>query len=221
MDSADRRWTTSRPSSPASPETGASAGIEKDPEVDRLKSSADLVRAIEEAVTFYEEPPTEGMRVDTPWSEVRLCADDWTRAFGVVEPGTPHNEAREAIWAELLAILTAGHDRDVPDVLLRKALRQNRELVSAFYRAWPLVEANDLVGDLWSVPAYLRRCAPWLGRDEVARLQRPDPQAWTSSDLPFLDAARHRLGDPRAADRQRRADGTRSAERSVRARRRR
>ena len=35
-----------------------------------------------------------------------------------------------------------------------------------------LVEAPDLVGDLWSVPAYLRRCAPWLTSDEVKKLQR-------------------------------------------------
>ena len=50
---------------------------------------------------------------------------------------------------------------------------------------------RDLVGDLWTVPAYLRRCAPWLTRDEVAALQRRDPTAWTTSDLPLLDAMRH------------------------------
>ncbi len=41
---------------------GAAAAPETDPEVARLKSSADLVKAIEPAVRFYEEPPTEGMR---------------------------------------------------------------------------------------------------------------------------------------------------------------
>ena len=40
--------------------------------------------------------------------------------------------------------------------LLRKSLLQNRELLTALNRAWPLLEAADLVGDLWSVPAYLR-----------------------------------------------------------------
>jgi DNA helicase IV len=65
-----------------------------------------------------------------------------------------------------------------------------------------MLEAADLVGDLWSVPAYLRMCAPWLSRDDVRRLQRADPQAWTVSDLPLLDAARQRLGDPREARRK-------------------
>jgi DNA helicase IV len=54
------------------------------------------------------------------------------------------------------------------------------------------------------VPAYLRHCAPWLTPEEVRRLQRPDPHAWTTSDLPLLDAARRRLGDKRASARHRR-----------------
>jgi len=56
------------------------------------------------------------------------------------------------------------------------------------------------------VPAYLRKCAPWLAPEEVRALQRAYPQAWTVSDLPFLDAARQRLGDPEASRRQRRHD---------------
>ncbi len=43
---------------------GAAAAIETDPNVARLKSSANLVKAIETAVRFYEEPPTKGMSVD-------------------------------------------------------------------------------------------------------------------------------------------------------------
>ena len=55
------------------------------------------------------------------------------------------------------------------------------------------------MADLWTVPAYLRTCA-LLGSapDEVRLLQRTDGKAWTVSDLPLLDAARQRLGDPEA-----------------------
>ncbi|MFF3328170.1 RNA polymerase recycling motor ATPase HelR [Streptomyces sp. NPDC002888] len=184
---------------------GAAASIEADPDVARLKSSADLVNAIEKAVRFYEEPPAKGMTVTTHWSDIRLSAADWAVAFEAAEPGTPHNEARDQVLEELLTILVDKHEGDdVSPDLLRKSLRQNRELLAAFNRAWPLLEAADLVGDLWSVPAYLRLCAPWLGPDDVRRLQRADPQAWTVSDLPILDAARQRLGDPEAARRKRR-----------------
>ncbi|MFE5107551.1 RNA polymerase recycling motor ATPase HelR [Streptomyces sp. NPDC056663] len=192
---------------------GAAAAVEADPDVAALKSSANLVKAIETTVRFYEEPPTKGMTVTTHWSDIWLSADDWAVAFDAAEPGTPHNEAREQVWEELLTILVDKHDGDVSADLLRKSLRQNRELVTTFDRAWPLLEAADLVGDLWSVPAYLRMCAPWLSPDDVRKLQRGDAQAWTVSDLPLLDAARQRLGDPEAARRERRHKAILAAQR--------
>ena len=197
---------------------GATAATETDPNVARLKSSAHLMKAIEAAVRFYEKPPTKGMTVQTHWSDIRLTAGDWAEAFEAPDPGTPHNEAREQIWAEILAILTDKHDGDVPADLLRKSLLQNRDLRTALNRAWPLIEPADLVGDLWSVPAYLRLCAPWLSPDDVQQLQRADPQAWTMSDLPLLDAARRRLGDPDAPRRKRRHDAAVAAEREQMAR---
>ncbi|MGW0121519.1 RNA polymerase recycling motor ATPase HelR [Streptomyces sp. NPDC003327] len=194
---------------------GAGAVVETDPEAARLKASADMVtRAIETAVRFYEEPPAQGMKVTTDWAELWLGADDWAEAFGAVEPGTPHNEGREQVWEELVALLydKLGNE-DVPEELFAKALRQDQELRGALHGAWPLLEAADLVGDLWSVPAYLRKCAPWLGPDDVRRLRRADAQAWTVSDLPLLDAARQRLGDPRTAVRKLRHKAALAAER--------
>ncbi len=191
---------------------GAAAAIETDPNVALLKSSANMVKAIETAVRFYEEPPTKGMTITTHWSDIWLSGADWAVAFEAAESGTPHNEARDQVWEELLTILTDKHDGDVSPDLLRKSLLQNRELLTTFNRAWPLLEAADLVGDLWSVPAYLRMCAPWLSRDDVRKLQREDARAWTVSDLPILDAARQRLGDPEAARRKRRRIAALAAE---------
>ncbi|MDQ1618063.1 MAG: hypothetical protein QOE19_632 [Actinomycetota bacterium] len=197
---------------------GAAAAIEKDANVALLKSSANLVKAIETAVRFYEEPPTKGMTVGTDWSDIWLSADDWAAAFDAAEPGTPHNEAREQVWEELLTILMDKHDDDASADLLRKSLLQNEELLTTLNSAWPMLEAADLVGDLWSVPAYLRKCAPWLSLDDVRQLQREDAHAWTVSDLPLLDAARQRLGDPEASRRQRRHDAALAAEREQMAR---
>jgi superfamily I DNA/RNA helicase len=192
---------------------GAAATIEADPNVAILKSSADMVKAIEPAVRFYENAPTEGMTVETHWSDIWLSAGDWAEAFEAPQPGTAHNEARDQIWEGLLTILMDKHDGDAPAHLLRRSLVENRELRTALNRAWPLIEAADLVGDLWSVPAYLRLCAPWLSPGEVQQLQREDAQAWTVSDLPLLDAARQRLGDPQASRRKRRHDAAVAAER--------
>ncbi len=86
---------------------GATAKVETDPpDVARLKSSADLVKAIDAAVAFYEEPPTEGMTVATEWSDIWLSADDWAEAFEAPEPGTP---AQRGARADLGA---AAHDPD-------------------------------------------------------------------------------------------------------------
>lgn len=196
---------------------GASATVETDPEAARLKSSAAMVKAIEKAVKFYEDPPTEELTVTVDWCDLRLTAGDWAEAFEAPEPGTPHNEAREQIWEKLAEILADKYDGDLAPDLFRRALRQDEELNAALGRAWPLIEAADLVGDLWSVPAYLRMCAPWLGPEEVRRLQRADPRAWTVSDLPLLDAARQRLGDPEASRRKRRREAAVAAERAYRA----
>jgi DNA helicase IV len=192
---------------------GPAATTETDRDVARLKSSAAMVKAIEAAVRFYEKPPAQGMTVETPWSDLWLDAADWAEAFGAPEPGTPHNDAHGQIWEEVLTILVDKRNDDTPADLLRHSLRQNRELRLALHRAWPLITAPDLVADLWSVPAYLRLCAPWLSPDEVALLQRPDAPAWTVSDLPLLDAARQRLGDPEAVQRKRRHDVAVAAER--------
>ena len=155
---------------------GASASVEADPNVALLKSSADMVQAIEAAVRFYEKPPTKPMTVETPWADICSSAGDWAEAFDAAEPGTPHNEAREQIWEELLDDPGGQARRRRPGSAGSKSLLRNRELIAALNRAWPLIEAADLVGDLWTVPAYLRLCAPWLSREEVRGCSAPTPR---------------------------------------------
>jgi hypothetical protein len=213
---------------------GAVAVAETDPEVVRLKASATMTRAIEPAVRLYEEPPTKPMTVETDWADIWLSTADWAEAFGAAEPGVPHNLARDQVWAALLDILVDKLRDELDDDAwdgenddfdaygladestadkVRRSLASHEELAEVFGRAWPLLEATDLVGDLWTVPAYLRMCAPWLERDEVSRLQRADAQAWTTSDLPLLDAALQRLGDPEASRHRRRQEAAAIAER--------
>ena len=216
---------------------GAAATTERDPEVARLKASAEMVGAIEPAVALYERPPSEGMLVETPWVDVWLSADDWADAFDAADPGTSHNDARDQVWEALIGTLVdklrdeldggddGGDERDRgafdaygiatedADAKFHRSFAANRQLVRAFDLAWPLLEPADLVEDLWTVPAYLRMCAPWLTGDEVLSLQRSDPQAWTVSDLPLLDVARQRVGDPDATRRRRRREAAVAAER--------
>ncbi len=213
---------------------GAAAELESDARVASLKTSARLVRAVDAAVRLREEPPTVDLCVETPWGDIRVTPAIWADAFSAAEPGTPHNDARDQVWEALLEILLDELREDVddelgvmgdgfdaygraesdPDAGYRRALAGSRDLVRTFGRAWPLLDAADVIADLWSVPAYLRRSAPWLEPEEAAALQREDPRAWTTSDLPFLDAARQRLGDPEASRVRRRQETSVAAERA-------
>ena len=192
---------------------GATAEPEADDTVAALKASARLVAAVEAAVRYYEQPPAQGLLVETPWSEVDLDPADWEEAFAAAESGMSHNDARDEVWQELLTILIDKLDEEAPEELLRKSLVQNRELRAAFNRAWPVLDPAGVVGDLWSVPSYLRLCAPWLSAAEIATLQRADARTWTASDLPLLDAARQRIGDPEASRRRQRQSATIAVER--------
>ena len=186
---------------------GATASPEPNPKVALLKASARLEEAIEPAVALYEEPPTAPLAVETDWFDLEVTAADWAEAFDAREPGTPHNEARDEVWEALIELLADRVESDeLPADAVRRLIRADRELRDTFRRAWPILDPAELVGDLWTVPAYLRRCAPWLTREQVALLQRPEPRAWTTADLPLLDAARQRVGDPEAPARARRRE---------------
>ncbi|GGQ70238.1 RNA polymerase recycling motor ATPase HelR [Kitasatospora griseola] len=201
---------------------GQAVAEEPDPEVARLKATAGMVGAIERAVGIYEEPPTEACKLAIEWYEISVQPEDWSEAFAAVGAGTPHNEARETILDELVTILIdknadalQDEEHGISPEMLARELRRDRELLTALRRAWPILEPTDLVGDLWTVPAYLRLCAPWLSREEIRTLQRTDPAAWTLADLPLLDAARRRLGDTDADRRQRAHRARLAAEREL------
>ena len=181
---------------------GTGAATETDPDVARLKSSADMVEAIEPAVRLYEEPPTDGIGVETPWADIWLSADDWAEAFEASEPGTPHNEARDQVWEELLTILVDKHRRRRPEDLVRRSLRQNTELVDGLQpgvaaarsdrpRRRPVVGAR--------IPAHVRSLAQPRRGSDAATPGRPGLDAcptcrsWTQHGTGSATPRRHDL----------------------------
>lgn len=214
---------------------GATAEAETDTTLADLKASVPMVRSIEAAVRLLERPPTRGVLVETPWGDVEVTPDDWREAFGAAEPGTPHNLAREQVWQALVEIVedrlggesddrasevdydefdAYGIARDTSAGGLAEVMAADEAFTRAFSRAWPLVRATDLLARMWSSPAVLASVAPWLEPHQVMALQREDANAWTVSDLPLLDAARRRLGDPDTATLLRRREAAAAAERA-------
>ncbi|KJC63076.1 RNA polymerase recycling motor ATPase HelR [Agreia bicolorata] len=219
---------------------GERAVVETDPAVAELKASIDVTRVIEAAVRSYERPPSTGLAIETDWADLWVDPADWADAFDAADPGAAHNEARDQVWDALLDILldqlrdadevqeatdefdAYGFDSrgsgssgvETSDAGLRRALASDRELALAFSRAWPLVEASELVRLLWSSPQFLRRCAPELTDEQVELLQRESSDEWTTADLPLLDLARRRLGDPEESRLRRRSEAAAAAERA-------
>ena len=178
---------------------GATAPPEPDPRVAALKAALDPDAVLVAAVAAYERPPGHALRIDSPWADLWLSREEWTEVFRSADPASNHNEARDEVWEELLEILVDQvHDDEVPPHAIRRWLRQDDELTGTFVRAWPLLTPGDVVARLWSSPAFLRECVPALTDADVALLQRDRPDAWTEADLPLLDAAHRRIGDPEA-----------------------
>ena len=135
------------------------------------------MQAIEAAVRFYEEPPDRGDdgrdRLGRHLAERRRLGRGVRRA-----PSPARRTTRRASrsgtscsrsWSTSTTATTSPADQ-----LPQRRCGRTASCARRFNRAWPLLEAADLVGDLWSVPAYLRKCAPWLGPDDVRALQRAD-----------------------------------------------
>lgn len=173
---------------------GVVHATEENPSSRELKASRALADAIETIVRHREQPPAIELAIQTDWAEVTVTPDDWADAFDAPAPGTPHNEAREQVWEELLDILSSRSEVPADELADDDTLR------SVFDRAWPLLDPVGLVAALYSDPALLRS----VGWDEssIRALQRADARAWTEHDLPVLDAARHRIGDPLAQRRR-------------------
>lgn len=191
---------------------GDAALPEADREVAALKADARMPAAVDAAVAVFEERPEEPLTVETDWADLRLEPTDWAETFAVPDPGTPHNEARELIWDAVVELLVDRAPQEAPPAAVRRAIVGDAALRDRFDRAWPALVPAEVVGDLWEVPALLRHCAPWLSPMEVSALRRHGPQEWTVPDLPLLDAAWRRVGDPDAGRRRRRRESVARAE---------
>ncbi|KHS53890.1 RNA polymerase recycling motor ATPase HelR [Brevibacterium linens] len=194
-------------------EEGATA--EDDDRSARLKANLNPGAVIERAVSIYEEPPTTAMVIDTVSGELTVTPGDWAAAFTSIDVDVDHNAARDQVWDELLEILTESvvdADEDAEPLEVRRYLSRDPDLRATLTATWPILDPLDIVGDLWSVPAYLSLAAPDLTEAETEYLQRTEPRAWTKSDVPLIDAARRRIGDPADQSRRRRAAAEAAAE---------
>ncbi|WP_315105555.1 RNA polymerase recycling motor ATPase HelR [uncultured Microbacterium sp.] len=184
---------------------GAGAIAETDSRVAELKQRLDPELVIAAAVSELTRPPMHALRIEAPWADLWVSREDWADLFARADPASPHNEARDEVWEEVLETLVDQvDDPEVPESSVRRWLRQDDDLTTTFVRAWPLLSPAAVVATLWASPALLSQCAPDLPAEELALLHRAEGAPWTDADLPLLDAAHRRLGDPEAVREQHR-----------------
>ena len=191
---------------------GERALPEPDPRVAALKGSARFEEAIARIVRGYERVPTGEIVLPTSWADLEIEPEDWAEAIEAADDGTPHNDAQGVVWEELLDILTAKVD-EMPPHLARRELENHAGLREIFERVWPMLDPAGVVGALWTTPELLARAAPWLSDSDRALLARERAGAWTTADLPLIDAARDLMGDPATTARRRQRQRALAAER--------
>ncbi|WP_235347089.1 RNA polymerase recycling motor ATPase HelR [Brevibacterium sp. UCMA 11754] len=181
----------------------------------RLKGKLNPGAVIDRAVSIYEQAPTTALTIDTVWGELTVTPGDWATAFSAHDTDVDHNTARDLVWNELLDILTeivVDADEEAEPDQVRAFIGQDPDLREVLTTTWPLLDPLDIAGDIWTVPAYLSLVAPELSDEDVSWLQRSGARDWTKEDIPFIDAARRRIGDPADLRQRRRAEVEAAAE---------
>ncbi|MFY9678412.1 RNA polymerase recycling motor ATPase HelR [Glutamicibacter protophormiae] len=174
------------------------ARVETDSVIGRIKGNSAMVDAVERAVRVFEQPPAQGLVIETPWDELMLSPDQWTAAVDCLESGLDHNTARSQLREVLVEQLAAKvTSEDASGSESRHALAANDQLDACLEEYWPVLDPERLLRTLYSNAPLLRYCARGLSLDDIdTLLQAETGETWTESDLPLLDAARALVGDP-------------------------
>ena len=195
---------------------GGDLPAEEDPEVRRIKSSTAMLSAVKRAVEVFESPPATEVLLDIGEFQATVTAQLWRDAVGMLEPETPHNEARiqlrEALVDQLLPQL-AGSDATAPQ--LRADAARSSALDALLNDCWPLLDPLKLLQALQSTPALLRYCGVELAEEQIATLlDASRPGAWTATDIPLIDYSRYLIGDPDSESKNREEQARIRAERN-------
>ncbi|MGQ0744900.1 MAG: HelD family protein [Acidimicrobiales bacterium] len=202
----------------ATPATLAGIGVvaEADPEVARIKGDARMAELVARAIRQRERALPGGVAL--LFRGQRLVLDRRTSARIVARARHrrgSHNSRRRMVEAAVLRHLAAQFEMMVPGPDLTADLvpipaglptdvvadvMNERPLVEALERMWPVLSPQELLHDLFGARSLLDRAAEGLLKGlEADALYRPRSQtvtdvAWTDSDVALLDEAAAQLG---------------------------
>ena len=176
-----------------------------------LKGRLSMAKGIANAVLDRQRVPKTTIELPYGGGTLRLDHQLLSRAQQRAwQSRRPHNPARNVFLKSVFDQLTRQVARrqreglasaipmtgeDFEDV--RRDLRADEQLQAVLARIWPLLTANELVGDLLSSARRLRVAAPFLGESdrELLLAASPGRRQFSQSDVPLLDEAAELLGE--------------------------
>ena len=195
------------------------AGPEPSRAVARIKGDARMAAFIARAVESRQRPLVRRETIGVGSFRLRIGHGATARIVDSVKAreGT-HNERRPLIERLVLRHLlrqyhtaverahTAGLPaQQLPDKEVTERLRAAPDVRRILDRMWPVLTAEELLGQLYAHEPLLRDAAIGILKvDEVDLLRRTEG-GWTAADLPLLDEADVLLGKPPRQSRPRQA----------------
>ncbi len=185
---------------------GVEATAVDEPEVVRLKGSAEMADVIRRAVRSRQVVPSSPQTVSIDNERLEIEPLLFARAIDRArESGKPHNDARVVFVEIMLGELTRrlanrlreqGSTVDEADeTMLREDLRAAHDVKVALNTAWLPLTPQKLVSDLFARPSWFATLTPRWTPAERALMVRLRHTPFTVDDVPLLDEAAEFLGD--------------------------
>jgi DNA helicase IV len=203
---------------------GIEAGGVESTEVAQLKADLRMAALVEAAVSVRQRVPGEPVTIEFEEYDLRVEPSEIARARAKARRSRRrHNRARYAFAKQLLRTVIGKLDAlDAELAAQRWVLRQimaAEDFRSLVDYCWPRLTTEELIGDLLTPEGLAEAGRDLLSAEEQRLLARPPGSPWTVADVPLLDEAWARLGDPeevlRAAAERRRLRAERDYARQV------
>jgi DNA helicase IV len=180
---------------------GESVGATEAVDVARLKADLRMADLVEAAVAARQRVPStpvvvgyEDYELTIEPGEIATCRRRARRSR------RRHNRARYVFAKQVLRVLVAKLAEVDPDLAKDKSVvRQimaSEEFRAVIDRCWPRLTTADLLQELFTPEGLAEAGRDLLSPAEQRLLVRPVGSAWTAADIPLLDEAWARLGDP-------------------------
>ncbi|HVQ88001.1 MAG TPA: ATP-binding domain-containing protein [Actinomycetes bacterium] len=172
------------------------------PDAERLKGSSEMAQVVSTAIRLRQRAPEGTRTFSVEGATIRVRRKAFLSAIeSARRTEKPHNLARHTFvrimldhMASLIEQATgrslAAHDR----ADIRDTLRESADVRRELNLAWPPLDPEGLLRQLFASPERVYAATPGWTNDQRVLLLRAPQAGWTLSDVPLLDEAAELIG---------------------------